>query len=340
MKRHVVLIIGILALLIAPAAAGTSVEPLRIAAPANPRSPASVKVLSLTVTGVWPDYFTPGQRVVLLQDAPPGGLDLLAGHAGTVVCADPSDGSGDLLISWDAWANGKADLTRCGDAETLLFPANSVIWVDPYETLLGRPFNECGTIREGLEGCIYLETDDEQQYNLVAAGPLYAALSQGDTLAFGDRVQVWGLFSNTPPGPGVIRICPQRDGDIYHPIVSPCPEPDPKPDPDPDPKPGPDEIVIGIGGNALVLAKSAGNTYYGCTTISLELNFQALLSVEITPGPGVGGTWSGTLDPAIVGPGDVTTQICVTVEDLDISTLPPGNDVQVATVSLFAVPAF
>lgn len=335
MKRYGVLIVGILALLITPAGAGISPGPLRIAAPANPQTPASVKVLSLTVTGVWPDHFTPGERVVLLQDAPPGGPELLAGHGGTVVCTDPSDGSGDLLISWDAWAEGKADLTRCADAETLLFPPNSVIWVDPQQVLLGRHFNECGTIHAGLEGCIYLETDDGQEYNLVAAGPLYAALNQGDTLAFGDRVQVWGLFNNTPPGPTEIRICPQRDGDIYHPIVSPCPEPGPKPDPDS----GPDEIVIGIGGNALVLAKSSGNTYYGCTTISLELNFQALLSVEITPGPGVGGTWSGTLDPAIVGPGEATTQICVTVEDLDISTLPPGNDVQVATVSLFAVPA-
>ncbi|UCD50515.1 MAG: hypothetical protein JSW27_23690 [Phycisphaerales bacterium] len=294
-----------------------------------------MKVLSLTVAGTWPDHFTPGERVVLLQDAPPGGLDLMTGQAGTVVCGDPKDGSGDLLISWDFWANGKADLTRCAEAKSLLYPSNSVIWVDPRQVLIGRHFNACGTIRKGLEGCVYLETDDGQEYNLVAAGQLYLALAQGGALAFGDRVQVWGLFNNTPPGPAGIRLCPQGDGDIYHPIVSPCP----KSDPDPGPKPGPDEIVIGIGGNALVLDKVSGNTYVGCTTLSLELNFQALLSVEITPGPGIGGTWSGTLDPAIVGPGEATTQICVTVEDLDTGLLPPGNDVQVATVSLFAVPA-
>jgi hypothetical protein len=339
MKHRGMLIVGIMALLVIPVQADIPAGGPKIAIQMNSGNPGSPKVLSLTLAGIWPDHFTAGQRVVLLQDAPPGGLELMSGHGGTVVCADPSDGTGDILISWDFWADGKADLTRCIDAEAVLFPPNSAIWVDPQQVLIGRHFDQCGTIQEGLEGCIYLEADDGKAYNLVAPGELLVTLSQGGAIQFGDAVQVRGLFNDTPPGPGMIRLCPQLDGDLYHPILSPCPEPGPKPDPDPDPKPGPDEIVIGIGGNALVLAKSSGNTYAGCTMLTLELNFRALLSVEITPGAGVGGTWSGTLDPDTVGPGEVTTQICVTVEDLDISTLPPGNDVQVATVSLFAVPA-
>jgi hypothetical protein len=339
MKHQGMLVVGIMALLMVPAWAEIPAEQSKTALKVDLRNPTSSKVFSLTLAGTWPDHFTAGERVVLLQDAPPGGVDLMSGHGGTVVCGDPSDGTGDILISWDFWVNGKADMTRCIDAETVLFPPNSAIWVDPQQVLIGRHFNQCGTIREGLEGCIYLEAEDGQDYNLVAPADLYLALSQGGTLQFGDPVQVHGLFNNTPPGPGMIRLCPQLDGDLYHPIVSPCPEPDPKPDPDPDPKPGPDEIVIGIGGNALVLAKSSGNTYTGCTMLTLELNFRALLSVEITPGAGVGGTWSGTLDPDTIGPGEVTTQLCVTVEDLDISGLSPGSDVQIATVSLFAVPA-
>ncbi len=334
MKHRGMLIVGIMALLVIPVQADIPARGPKIAIQMNSDNPGSPKVLSLTLAGVWPDHFTVGERIVLLQDAPPGGLDLKSGHGGTVVCGDPSDGTGDILISWDFWADGKADLTRCADAEAVLFPPNSAIWIDPQQVLIGRHFDQCGTIREGLEGCIYLECDEGQAYNLIAPLGLYLALNQSGGIQFGDQVQVHGLFNNTHVD---IRLCPQRDGDLYHPILSPCPEPGPKPDPDP--KPGPDEIVIYIGGNALVLAKSAGTTYAGCTTLTLELNFRALLSVEITPGIGVGGTWSGTLDPDTVGPGEVTTQICVTVEDLDISGLPPGNDIQIATVSLFAVPA-
>ena len=43
--------------------------------------------------------------------------------------------------------------------------------------------------------------------------------------------------------------------------------------------------------------------------------------------------------PEIVGPGDVTVQIWVRVENLDISALPGGlPNVQVAEVKLFVVP--
>lgn len=298
--------------------------------------------------GPLPDHFARGERVVLLEDEPSGGPGLLAGHAGTVVCCDPNDCSAGLLISWDLWANGKADLSRCPDIASVLYPPVSAIWVDPSRVLIGRHFNQCGTIRRGLEGCVQLETDDGKTYNLVAAGQLYGALDRAGGFQFDDQVRVQGLLNTTPPGPGVLRICPQFDGDIYHPIVLPCPkgepgpDPDPGPDPGPDPKPEPDQIVIGLGENAITLIKDPGGsglTYSGCVDLDLELNFKAQLSVEITPAVGVVGTWTGTLSPEVIGPGSATTTLCVTVEDLDISTLPPGKGVQIAVVSLFAVPA-
>ncbi len=293
----------------------------------------------------------PGERVVLLEDNPLGVPNLKAGHAGTVVCCDSKDCSGHILVSWDFWTDGKLDSLQCANAAETLYPVGSAIWIDPDEVRLGRHFNQCGTVQKGLEGCIQFEADDGKVYNVVGWSGLYTTLDGGGALQFGDRVRVRGLLNATPPGPDELRICPQLDGDLLHPTISLCPEPEPEPKPepepepepkpDPDPKPGPDSIVINISGNPLALQQVPGSpgSYGGCADLTVVLNFQAQLSVQITPAPGVGGTWTGTLDPDILGPGEVTTELCIEVVDLDISSLPPGNDVQVATVTLLAAPA-
>ncbi len=374
--------------------------------------------------------FARGERVVLLQDDPPGGPGLKAGQAGTVVCCDPNDCLGRILVSWDLWAEGKVDPFSCMDVVPALYLPSSAIWIDPSRVLIGRQFSQCGIISKGLEGCVYFESDDGNLYNVVAPGELYIALDGTAAIQFGDHVRLRGLLNTTPPSPGEIRICPQRDGDIFHPIISPCPTstgggcddsyqsddrvmllvddpagaggqmalglpagslgtvvccngddplfpilvswdgwenggkvdtapcdplaasyPDSslrwmacdqiapaKPD---EPGPGPDEIVINIGGNPLVLKQDSqdSHTYTGCVTLTLELNFRGRLSVQITPATGVGGTWTGTLSPDVLGPGEVTTELCVQVEDLDFGALPPGSNVQIATVTLLIVPA-
>lgn len=276
-------------------------------------------------------HFSPGEQVVLLADDPPGGLGLKAGRCGIVLCCDSSDGSGDILISWDLWTDGKANLSVCFDALNALYPANSAIWVNPNVVAIGHPFKQCGTIRKGFEGCVNFEADDGQFYNVVSPGTLYAALSAG-AIHFDDRVQIQGLLNTMPPAPDAVRLCPQFDADIFHPIVSPCPGRQGIPDP----------FTINLAGNPLQLVPDPsslgpGYTYDGCTRITLELNFQAELSVKVAPASGVGGTWTGTMTPDVVGPGAVTVHISVHVEHLDIRTLPPGN-MQVATVSLSAVP--
>lgn len=100
--------------------------------------------------------------------------------------------------------------------------------------------------------------------------------------------------------------------------------------------------MINIGGNPLMLQLISGSTasYAGCADITVQLNFQAQLSVEITPADGVGGTWTGTLNPDIIGPGEVTTELCIEVVDLNVGAIGPGKDIQVATVTLMAAPAF
>ena len=105
----------------------------------------------------------------------------------------------------------------------------------------------------------------------------------------------------------------------------------------------PGDIIIGLGSNALHLqyigpSTGGGYAYGGCVDLIIELNFRALLTLEITPAPGVGGNWSGTLDPDIIGPGEEEVELCVEVQNLDISNLSPGQNVQVATITLFATP--
>ncbi|HNY80362.1 MAG: hypothetical protein RBS72_20650 [Sedimentisphaerales bacterium] len=309
------------------------------------------QVTALTVTpgvgGPLSDVFAPGERIVLLESDPPGGFGLAAGQSGTVICCDAEDCSGSILVSWDLWADGKLDLVECANGTETLYPPNSAIWINPNQVLLGRHFNQCGTIRKVLEGCISFEADDGKTYNVIAWPGLYSTLDAGGAIQFDDRVRLQGLLNTTPPRPDELRLCLQQDGDIFHPTLTPCspadaePEPKPEPEPEPKPEPGPDSIVINIAGNPLVLqqAPSSPGTYAGCANLTIELNFHAQLSVKITPAPGVGGTWRGTLDPDVLGPGTVTTELCIEVVDLDISSLPPGKDVQVATVTLLAAPA-
>jgi hypothetical protein len=366
-----------------------------------------------------------GQRVVLLQNNPPGGTGLMAGQSGTVICCDTNDCSGSVLVSWDFWTSAKPSSTKCANDPGTLYPANSAIWVDPSQVLLGVFFNQCGTIGNTVAGCVYLAGDDGNTYSLMVTGDQYIALdSAGSPVRFGSRARVRGLLNTTPPAPGVIRICPQQSGDIYNPIISPCVTPSgscctPSYSPgdrvvllvsdpvgqggkiaaglpagtlgtvvccdgsDPDfpifvswdgytngtsapcnstitypsqsglwmacgqiiryhpSLPGP--ITINLGGNPLILmvdpnAPGPGYSFSGCTNVSVELNSQVQLSVQVTPASGVGGTWTGTVTPSIAGPGTVPVQICVQVVNLDISTLPSGNNVQVATVELYAVP--
>ncbi len=164
--------------------------------------------------------FAEGQRVVLLEDDPINGLR--AGQSGTVVCCDRVDCSGNLLVSWDLWTQAKDDTTGCANPPFPTFPAGSATWVDPSMMVIGRPFDQCGTIREGLEGCVDFEADDGRTYTVVSGGDLYAELDTPGGIEFGQRLRLQGLLDTNIPHPNVIRICQVLDGDVYHPILSAC----------------------------------------------------------------------------------------------------------------------
>lgn len=389
---------------------------------------------SFTVVGVpvggGPTGLSPGDCVVLLEDGVPELPGLQAGRAGTVVCCDTEDCSGLILVSWFFYTQGIGDTLDCISGTPAAFPPNSAQWVDPATVTLGVCVNQCGTLRQGLEGCILFDADDGQTYNLFDGDWLAQAIGGMGMFDFGDRVRVVGLLNRRRPV-DMVFTCPEQDGDIYAPVIQPCApvgsegccdglqpgdrvlltvdnpigpsgrvailpagtrgtvvccdldDPnfpifvswdgftggsDADADCDPpifshppnsglwmqcdqiaplpgDGEPCPDEIMVGIGGTGVWLRGDAqcpdpsNTTFTGCTNVTLETNFRAQLSVKVTPAAGVGGTWEGSVTPDIVGPGTATVEVCVTVTGLDVSTLPPGKGMQVASVSIFAVPA-
>jgi hypothetical protein len=81
-----------------------------------------------------------------------------------------------------------------------------------------------------------------------------------------------------------------------------------------------------------------GRIFSGCVNATVQTNFRARLSLRITPLASVGGTWTGTITPEVIPAGETTVTVCVTGTNLNLATIPPGQDVQVATVSILGVP--
>ncbi len=373
--------------------------------------------------------FAQGQRVVLLNDDAVSGLR--AGQAGTVICCDSADCSGRILVSWDFWTNAKDDTSGCVSASPLAFPAGSATWVDPSMMMVGRPFDQCGTIRRGLEGCIYFEADDGMQCTVFGGGDLYVELDMPGGVEFDERVRLRGLLDTAIPDPNTIRICPVRDGDVYHPILLPCAgtgigccrgdlfpgdrvtllvdnprEPGGAGAPNlmtgamgtviccdssyganwvfvswdnwtdgvnaksscdsvlvPYPKEsgwwvscdqiaaehdggtgGGNGYVVRIGSSPIRLDSDptlpmSQQTVTGCATATVDTNSRVQLSVEVTATSAAGGTWTGTVTPEIVDAGTNLVEICVRGENVDLTAVPAGNDRQLASVSVFGVPA-
>jgi hypothetical protein len=107
---------------------------------------------------------------------------------------------------------------------------------------------------------------------------------------------------------------------------------------------GPD-LVFCLGGQCVSLGvdpsvPASSNTYIGSTTVEIEINFRAMFTATATATSAAGGTWTAWLDPAILGPGTVTTALWVRGENLNLAALPAGSeDIQVAQVQVYAAPA-
>lgn len=104
-----------------------------------------------------------------------------------------------------------------------------------------------------------------------------------------------------------------------------------------------DLLTIGFGNNGIRLFRdpdcpTTSRTFSNCVTATVTANFRARLSLNITPKAGIGGTWQGTVTPDIVPAGQSNVQVCITVNGLNLASIPAGQNVQVANVSILAVP--
>lgn len=104
-----------------------------------------------------------------------------------------------------------------------------------------------------------------------------------------------------------------------------------------------DNMTIGFGTNGIEIFRDPDcstetRTFSGCVNARVTSNFRARLSLRITPLATVGGTWMGTVTPEVIPAGESTVAVCVTATDLDLTAIPAGQNVQVATVSIMAVP--
>jgi len=159
--------------------------------------------------------FVPGTWVVLLDNEPADGSGLKAGTSGIIICCDRSDCSGRVLVSWNLWRGGRNEEADCASALAGLYPTGSTMWVDPSKVRLGLPFDASGVLKEGPEGCLYLSTYEGGLFRLV----LSPEFRQQWWVALpGAFFRVRGLLDTTKPA---LEQCPQGDGDVYHPIMTP-----------------------------------------------------------------------------------------------------------------------
>jgi hypothetical protein len=105
-----------------------------------------------------------------------------------------------------------------------------------------------------------------------------------------------------------------------------------------------DSMTIGFGSSGIRLFRDpdcpdTSRTFSGCVNVTVTTNFRAKLSLKITPKTGVNGTWQGTITPDVVPAGQSNVVVCVTADDLNLAAIPAGQNVQVAQVSILAVPA-
>jgi len=283
----------------------------------------------------WPsegtnDAFAPGDLVVLLKDNPPACPELRAGQVGTIVCRGDVIRPSEFLVSWTSHNDGVWVADACGAAEPAIFPPGSAVWIDPNEVPLGRPFDECGTLRKTLEGCILLEAETGRLYNLLPAGELSQTLDAASEIQYGDRVRVRGLINTTVPGSDEVHICPQADGDVHHPFITLDTTAEEV-----------DCCTATIGDRIIQLHRDpeVPNRLFGHVTVTLQLDFRGRLAVDVTPATMAGGTWQGVAVPEPVGPGTARVRILVQAEGVNLSELSSAGDIPVAEVALVVLPA-
>ncbi len=283
--------------------------------------------------------------------------DMLWQGAGISVCQYPAD-----VVKLTSPYNGASSLSPAdciGITQPLSMPLKSVI--QPPSTAMNL-LTDCGTIKTFSHSChqgsmLAFAADaagQPQHYYDLFVGD-WAGLQdesyfvggfKGCYFDLGHDIRIpgceWFYQAYTPVGGYLSEPWAAFPCDLKNRCPEQGPDPSPRPGPDPDPCSGTlpkITFTVGSNGTPIDLEPDAGNSYSACVDLELTLNFKGELSVKVEATSPAGGQWSGTLDPSIVGPGDVTTTLCITGTNLDISALCGGTTASVAKVRLFVVPA-
>jgi hypothetical protein len=81
------------------------------------------------------------------------------------------------------------------------------------------------------------------------------------------------------------------------------------------------------------------HTYEGCTTMTVQCNFDLTLSCSISATGAVGGKYSCSVSPADINAPGGTADVCAKLKEANLGDQPGGSkNVKVATVTIKVVP--
>lgn len=90
----------------------------------------------------------------------------------------------------------------------------------------------------------------------------------------------------------------------------------------------------------LVQSETDIHAFKGCTNMTVESNFAAVLSCSISKTGAIDGDYSCSVDPANVGVGSTSVKVCAELKNANLTGQNAGTkDVQVATVKIKVKPA-
>jgi hypothetical protein len=281
-----------------------------------------------------------GVSVILMDDSLAKECGLQPGQCGIVIAGEGLGHTGMLLVSWDFYEQGLQEACQDGEGMPLAYPQTSARWIDTRTVRLAMRVDMCGTLGNGQGECILFRADDGQTYNFVGGNALSEQIGATGQFHVGDHVRVRGLLQVAGLRTDLASLCPGQQGDIHCPILtlweppeskvgSPCTS---------------DKLTVDLGHNQVRLwrdPKCPGGKHNlsGVTTVGIVFGRRALLSVKVTPDPGVGGTWKAQLSVEEVNANQWTNvKVSVNVDRIDVSSLPAGKDVVLAKVIFESIP--
>jgi hypothetical protein len=275
-----------------------------------------------------------GVVVVLMDDSLAKDCGLQAGQCGSVLACEGPGHTGMVLVTWPFYGQGVNDACKDEEGTSVAYPLKSARWMDTKTVPLALCFDECGVLSKGQGDAILFTSEDGPVYNLIGANALNEKIASTGQFHIGDHVRVRGLLQVAGLRTDLASACPRQKGDIYGPILCLCAPPEDKIH---DQCPG-DKLIVDLNQKQVRLYRdpqSPGGKYRmtGTTSFGIQTSNKTALEVSVTPCPGVGGTWKGSLSVDKTDNDTWTVvKVYVDVDGIDLTNMPVGKEIVVAQV--------